>query len=108
MRMLAANDIPGLLCVSGRGVNGSSYYDYNVSGKISMKAMFEKNTITGDDLQRFLGELEKVIEEVKKYLLNIHCILLKPEYIYYEEGKYYFCYYPLGKDDFWEEFHVLT
>ena len=108
MRMLAANDIPGLLCVSGRGVNGSSYYDYNVSGKISMKAMFEKNTITGDDLQRFLGELEKVIEEVKKYLLNIHCILLKPEYIYYEEGTYYFCYYPLGKDDFWEEFHGLT
>ena len=40
--------------------------------------------------------------------MNKHRILLKPEYIFYEKGKYYFCYYPLAEEDFWGEFHVLT
>ena len=41
-------------------------------------------------------------------MLNIHCILLKPEYIFYEESRFFFCYYPLAAQDLWEEFHTLT
>ena len=37
MRMLEANDIEGILKVRGRGMNGNSCYDYDVSGKISIK-----------------------------------------------------------------------
>ena len=43
-----------------------------------------------------------------KYLLDIHCILLEPEYIFYEEGQFFFCYYPPATQDLWEKFHVLT
>lgn len=39
MKMLKANSPEGFLHVGGRGVNGSSYYDYDVSGKVSMQAM---------------------------------------------------------------------
>ena len=35
MKMLKANSLEGFLKVAGRGMNGSSYYDYDVSGKIS-------------------------------------------------------------------------
>ena len=88
MKMLKANSPEGFLHVGGRGVNGSSYYDYDVSGKVSMQA--------------------NVLKEAERYLLDIHCILMDPEYIFYEEGRYYFCYYPLAKQDIWEKFHILT
>lgn len=108
MCMLKANHLDGVLKVGGRGMNGNSYYDYDVSGKISMKAMFERSKINAEDIKIFLSNLKMVIKEVEKYLLDIHCILLKPEYIFYEEKKFYFCYYPLAQQDLWEEFHKLT
>ena len=94
--------------MKGRGMNGSSFYDYDVSGKISMKAMYERSKIDFKDIKIFLGEIKRVVAEVENHLLNIHCILLKPEYIFYENGCFYFCYYPLAENDFWEEFHHLS
>lgn len=108
MRMLKANHLDRVLKVGGRGMNGNSYYDYDVSGKISMKAMFERCKINAKDIKTFLCDLKIVIREVEKYLLDVHCILLKPEYIFYEEERFYFCYYPLAQQDLWEEFHRLT
>lgn len=50
MRMLEANDIEGILKVRGRGMNGNSCYDYDVSGKISMKALYERNEVVSSNL----------------------------------------------------------
>lgn len=108
MRMLKSNEILGLLPVRGRGFNGHSCYDYDVSGKISMRALYERNEIDAEDMKKFLDCLSMVIEEVKKYLLDIHCILLKPEYIFYEEEQFYFCYYPLKTTELWKDLHELT
>lgn len=108
MKMLLMNEIDGLLPVKGRGIDGVSFYDYNVSGKISMQAMYEKNKLSGEELKSFLRQLMAVIRETEKFLLNIHCILMEPEYIFYEDGKFYFCYYPQAKQDLWEEVHKLT
>lgn len=108
MRMLNRNQIPGILSMKGRGMNGSSLYDYDVSGKISVKAMYERSKINSEDMKMFLVELKRTINEVEKHLLNKNCILLKPEYIFYENGHFFFCYYPHAKEDFWQEFHVLT
>lgn len=108
IRMLKANNLNGILKMGGRGVNESSYYDYDVSGKISMKAMFERSKMNAKDIKTFLRDLRNAVKEVEIFLLNIHCILLKPEYIFYEDGKYFFCYYPLAKQELWEEFHILT
>ena len=57
MRMLTCNPIEGLLPVKGRGMNGNSFYDYDVSGKISVKAMFERSKITSEDIKKFLAQL---------------------------------------------------
>lgn len=108
MRMLQANHVEGLLSIKGRGADQKSYYDYDVSGKISLRALFEKNVISAEDIKKFLKRLLCVIGETERYLLDIHHILLKPEYIYYENGEYYFCYYPPGGKHLWDEFHVLT
>lgn len=108
VRMLQANQIEGILKIKGRGADGRSYYDYDVSGKISLKALYERNEIKAEDMKKFLERLLFVINETEKYMLNIHRILLEPENIYYEDGEYYFCYYPSGKDNLWEKFHILT
>lgn len=108
MRMLQVNEIEGILPVKGRGIDGASFYDYNVSGKISMQAMYERTKISGEDLKLFLRQLLAVIRETENYLLNIHCILLEPEFIFYENGRFYFCYYPQAKQEIWTEIHKLT
>lgn len=108
MRVLHVNEIQGILSVKGRGMNGNSLYDYDVSGKISMKALFGRNKINSEDVKEFLTQLQTVIKNVEAHLLNKDCILLKPEYIFYDDGKYYFCYYPPSKEDIWKSFHVLT
>ena len=108
IQMLKVNHLNGILKMGGRGVNGCSCYDYDVSGKISMKAMFERSKITAEDIKKFLADLNAVLKEVETYLLNIHCILLDPEYLFYEEGSFFFCYYPLARQDLWEALHTLT
>ena len=108
MRILTGYHIEGLLSVKGRGMNGNSFYDYDVSGKISVKAMYERSKMDSKDIKTFLSDLITTINSIENHLLNKHCILLKPEYIFYEKGRYYFCYYPLADTDFWEEFHALT
>lgn len=108
MRMLQVNHIEGLLPVRGRGVDGCSHYEYEVSGKVSVEAIYEKSVIGGAELKCFLECLRAVLRDAEKYLLDIHSILLKPEYIYYGAGRYYFCYYPPGKGNLWEAFHTLT
>lgn len=108
IRMLGANEIEGLLSVRGRGMDGNSCYDYDVSGKLPIRALYEKSEINSKDLKEFLSALRDVIENVKKYLLNIHCVLLSPDYIFYEDSRFYFCYYPLKSTQLWEDIHELT
>ncbi len=108
MRMLNSNAIPGLLPLRGRGMDGSSCYDYDVSGKISVKALYERAKMSREDLQHFLAQLRAVLKEVERYLLHVEAVLLDPEYLFYEDGTFFFCYYPPSTQDFWKEFHVLT
>jgi hypothetical protein len=108
LRMLKANHLTGMLNVNGRGINQTSYYDYDVTGKVSMKAMYERGKIGAEDIILFLKQFIESVQEVERYLLNINCILLQPEYIFYEEERFYFCYYPPAEQDLWEAFHGLT
>lgn len=108
IRMLQENKIDGLLPVRGRGVDEKSYFDYEVSGKVSVKSIYEKSNINNIEIKKFLIALLNTINDVERYLLNIHCLLLKPEYIFCDDGNYYFCYYPPGGSNLWEEFHIFT
>ena len=108
LRMLERNKIEGMLPVKGRGMNESTFYDYDVSGKISIRAMYERSKISSEDIKKFLTQLRDIINRVENHLLKIQCILLKPEYIFYENDRYYFCYFPPAEEDFWVEFHRLT
>ena len=89
-------------------MDGRSFYEYDVSGKVSMKALYERGKIRENDLKQFLASFQTAVREAENYLLNVHRILLKPEYIFYEDDRFYFCYYPPADQDLWTEFHLLT
>lgn len=108
IRMLRENHIPGLLGIQGRGVDGKTCFDYEVSGKVSMMAMYEKGRLSAEDLTTFLNNLISLVDDIEKFLLDIHCILLEPEYIFYEEGRFYFCYQPYAEQDVWAVFQKLA
>ncbi len=108
MAMLKANSMKYLLPIGSRWIDESSYFDYDVTGKVSMQAIYEKNLLTGEELLGFLEQLLLVRKEIEKYLLKEDYLLLKPEYIFFEDNQYCFCYYPLAKESFWESFRKLT
>ena len=59
LRMLERNKIEGMLPVKGRGMNESTFYDYDVSGKISIRAMYERSKISSEDIKNAEDELHK-------------------------------------------------
>ena len=71
MKMLGAGEPEGLLPVKGRGLDGSSFYDYDVSGKVSFQALYERNKITGEDLKVFLRRFQMVLGEVARHSFRI-------------------------------------
>ena len=71
MKMLKANLPEGFLKVAGRGMNGSSYYDYDVSGKISMQAMYTRAKLKAEDIRQFMYQFGNVLKETGKYLLDV-------------------------------------
>ena len=73
-----------------------------------MKSVYEKMVIEKDELASFLRQFLNLLSQIENYLLNVNCILLEPEYIFYEEGKYFFCYLPIEEEQFCYRFHCLT
>lgn len=108
MAMLRLPEIQSFLRMRGRGVDEESYYDFDVSGKQSMGAIFEKHGMETEDLKCFLLSLLEVWREAERFLLYKHCILLQPEYMFYDGRRYRFAYLPKKKGNVWKEFHDLT
>lgn len=108
MKMMKENKIEGLLQVEGQGINGKSQYSYEISGKVSMKSVYEKTVIEKEELTNFLQQFLNLLSQIENYLLSVNCILLQPEYIFYEDGKYFFCYLPIEEEQFCYRFHCLT
>lgn len=106
--MLKENDIPGVLKTDVRYVDNKSQYYYDVSSKTSFKMLHEKIHLTLGDMRGLVTDLLDVIHTLKKYMLDEKSILLEPEYIFCEDGKYYFCYYPPCEQNIGEDFHKLT
>lgn len=106
--MLKENDIPKIVKTDVRYVDNRSQYYYDISGKTSFKMFHEKTSLKLEDMRALVNDLLEAICIVQKYMLDGNCILLEPEYIFCENGAYFFCYYPFSKQDIREAFHRLT
>lgn len=106
--MLQENEIPGLLKTRMKCIDGRSHYQYDISGKVSMKVKYEKMKLSNEDMKCLIHSLLQTLREIEKYMLDASGILLSPEYIYCEGEKYFFCFYPPCNLELKEEFHKLT
>ena len=108
MKMMRMNRIEGLLMTEGQGVDGKSQYFYEIGGKVSLQSLYGKTEISAGELQELLIQILKVVNTVQKYMMDAGKILFEPEYIFYEEGKYFFCYLPGKTQELCESFHHMT
>lgn len=108
IHMLAENHLKGFLDLKGRGQDGISLYEYNISGKRSMKSIFEEKKIDDKEMKKFIKKLLNILKEASRYLLDVDRIVLDPEFIFCENGEYFFCYYPAGGWDICKAFHKIT
>ena len=106
--MLQENEIPGLLKTNMKYIDGQSHYQYDISGKVSMKVKYEKMKLNSGDMKCLIHSLLQTLQEIEKYMLDAKGVLLSPEYIYCEGDKYFFCFYPPCSLELKEEFHKLT
>lgn len=108
MPMLRQNPIEGVLAAEGCSVEGRARYTYEVGGLVSMKVMHEKAAMTKQTIQDVVSCLLSVTESLQEFLLNPNCLLLEPEYIFYQAGQWHFCYFPEIEMDLGKAFHQLT
>lgn len=106
--MIRMNKIPGILPTEGCEMEGQVRYSYEIGSMMSMKVKYEKTSIKKNDIMEFIAQLLQVSEELQRYMLNPECLLLNPEYIFYKEEQWYFCYLPGNDDGIQEAFHGLT
>lgn len=108
MHMLKENKIPGILGISGCGRDGKTRYSYDVTGLITMKNRFETTTIKKEDMLCFVNYLLDTVNTLRRYMLNPDGLLLYPEFLFYSQESWRFCYVPGRKKSLCRAFHVMT
>ena len=107
IRMLRENRLKGLLPMRVYGEGESTVYEYDVTGRTPLRQYYKQRKITWEEMNLFLKRIQEVISETERYLLNPNRLLLNPDYIFYEEKAYWFCYFPQGDEDIRVSFHRL-
>lgn len=108
MRMLQENSIPGLNAVAGRGEENNRVYGYDVTGKTALEKRYKKNKISMIEMKKFIDDLSETVRSIQEHLLDPDHLLLSPSCVFWEEDRFWFCYYPAGSYNIWEAFHELT
>ena len=110
IRMLSINDIRGLLKCNMKKMDGNVYFYYEVTSRQSLERIFEKSTMTMDDIKILLLGVKSSIENVAAYLLEPDHVLLDPAYIYMdiETKEPCLCYFPSYKGTITNSFKELA
>ncbi len=77
-------------------MDDKSCYDYDVSGKVSMKALYEKHTMSGEEIKKNIAKIYFACRE-RSRKVSSQCELYSDGsgvYFFTQKKKYYFCYYP--------------
>lgn len=106
--MLKECEISRLLKVEIRYIDNQTQYQYDISGKIAFKTLYDKMNLNYEEMKRLVDNLLELICVLRKYMLDANCILLEPEYIFCDSQGYHFCYYPPCHGDARDMFHRLT
>lgn len=99
LKMLEANEIPGLLKVHGTRLNGIHYLSYDITGMSLLKNALESRSIRGDEAKRLLSELLAALLSTEEYFLTYTNCLIRLDYLYLdEEQKPVMAYFPFARE----------
>ena len=70
MRMLKNNRIPGLLRVSGCGMEGASRYYYHTGHAQSLETYYKNRDIRAEEILKLTRQFLSVMEKMKDYMLE--------------------------------------
>lgn len=101
VRMLLGNQIPGLLPVTHRIVDGESRYYYEINSLQSLDRLLEKKEIGYEELKALLIGCISLFDKLEEYLLDGSQIIMRAEYIYINVDKmepYFVCYPDYNED----------
>ena len=95
-RMLAANQIQGLLECSSRTIDNQDYLYYDISSRQSLADLFDRLPVRGAELQVILDSLVRLEEILTEYLLDTVHLLTDPAAVYldFRMQSCWFAYYP--------------
>ena len=85
LKMLEANEIPGLLRVHGTKLNGEYCLNYDITGMQLLKDALESRSIRGEKAKRLLLDLLSVLLSTEDYFLSYTHCLTELEYLYLDE-----------------------
>ena len=96
-RMLAHNDISGIMPYQLRQIDEKNLIYFDVSEKISLLNYLLVHPVTRVEVRELLFAVYSITKETERYLIDATNILLTPEFIYknVHTGKYEFACMPL-------------
>lgn len=110
VRMLTENRIPGVLALSVKKIDHRTIYSYEISGRQSLRKLLEKRQITAGEIRRLYYGIERSLNALENYLLDIEQVLLEPEFIYIlpDYSQVFLCCHPGTGGDFFHGMQRLS
>lgn len=101
IRMQQNNKIANLLSVRKYQLDGKTRLCYNVTSKVSLAQMTEREKISKDNMLLLISTLMETCEELPEYQLPVGGLLLDEEHIYLNSGTFEpsFIYLPICSED---------
>lgn len=87
IKMLENNNISSLLPVSMRCVDNQYSYYYDVTSKQQFGKIYEYKKLSRSNVENILISLEKLVNEINEYMLDLDRVILKIECIYVDMSK---------------------
>jgi len=108
-RMLAHNEIRGLLRMYITYQDGRPSYCYDITSRQPLSRLLESRFITRDEICQLLIQIHTALNGMEEYLLDAGGVLLEPEYIYVEPELFQtgLCLVPGVQGDFQEKLSRL-
>lgn len=95
-RMLAHNDIEGIVNCSVRNINGGTYLYYDISSKVTLENLYQERKMSYEQVRDFFEQISVIYRNLGQFLMEEKGLLLQPDCIFYDftTGKYFGLYYP--------------
>lgn len=103
LKMLARNEIDGLLKIEIKVIDNQKYYYYDITGKQPLSEMVASCPVSFLQLQKIYGKLLVLPDICREFLIHENGIFVNPDFIYVDMSWHiWFCYYP-GLDEALQE-----